>query len=186
MGFQTGFEGGGGPPPDLSAYAYKQYVDALAILSGGFISANSITNVLLTSGCTSYANLASDVLKSFPVLNTTNKNMVASPTFFDADQACSTPIAQTPRNGGHVTVCINGLKKIVTSDNSGECFFGISGGNTPRSISSILSGDTLRNCVTCCGRCNKAKSIYLLKDFFEWIEIIYCKNKSSMEPDYVI
>ena len=50
----TGFGGGSsGPPPDLTPYALIGYVNALAILSGGFILPNSISSLLLQSASVS-------------------------------------------------------------------------------------------------------------------------------------
>lgn len=73
-----------------------------------------------------------------------NKNMVASVTTSDGDQATATAIASTPINNSYVKVEVNGIgytvgDGVLTTD----CYFSGDGGTTARTISAIVATDTL-------------------------------------------
>jgi hypothetical protein len=83
---------------------------------------------LLTSGGTPTAN---------------NKNMSASLTTADGQQACATGITATPSAHSNVSVVVNGTTQNLTGDKTGDCYFSADGGTTARALNAIASGDKL-------------------------------------------
>lgn len=79
---------------------------------------------------------------AFPVAN--NKDMAASVTSADFQQACATPIAATPASDSHVLVYVNGLEVPVGDGVKTKCcYFSGDSGATARTIANIALGDTL-------------------------------------------
>ena len=75
---------------------------------------------------------------------TQNKDMVASATVADFDEACSTAIAATPASNSYVRVSVNGLAETLGDGvKTKSCYFSGDGGLTARSIADIASGDKL-------------------------------------------
>lgn len=109
--------------------------DTTVVLSGGFIYV-----------CND-ATLGSAVWsRSVGILTTSNKNMTASATVSDEDQATAVAIAATPAYDSYVQVLVNGVQVIVGDGikvSPAECYFSGDGGTTPRSVADIVSGDIL-------------------------------------------
>jgi hypothetical protein len=79
------------------------------------------------------------------VPSSANKNMTASVTASDGDQATVTTIAATPAGDGHVVVKVNGLSVLVGDGvTTGVCCYFDDGAAGARAIADIVSGDNLR------------------------------------------
>lgn len=73
-----------------------------------------------------------------------NKDMTASVTSLDEDQATATTVAATPFNDSYVGVAINGTNFTVGDGvKTTDCYFSGDGGTNARSIADVVSGDTL-------------------------------------------
>lgn len=73
------------------------------------------------------------------------KNLTASATASDGDQAMSTTVSNTPALDGYVGVRVNGVHYYVGDGitTGCDCYFSNDGGTTARNIADIASGDTL-------------------------------------------
>lgn len=75
---------------------------------------------------------------------TSNKDMAASVTASDFDEACATAIVSTPGNDGYVEVFINGLKETLGDGvKTKSCYFSGDAGTTARAIAAIVATDKL-------------------------------------------
>jgi hypothetical protein len=78
-----------------------------------------------------------------------NKNMAASDTAADGNQACATAVAVTPASsstaGGYVGVRVNGVNYLVGDGTkvAVDCYFSGDGGTTARTMKAIVAGDLL-------------------------------------------
>jgi len=86
-----------------------------------------------------------DHVHDSPAPTSGNKNMTASVTASDNDQATATTVAATPALDGHVSVLVNGLSVLVGDGTkvAVECYFSGDAGVTARSIAAITAADTL-------------------------------------------
>jgi hypothetical protein len=87
---------------------------------------------------------------SVPSASTANKNMTATVTTVDNDQATVTAVAENPALGGYVGVAVgsSGGGKLLYQVGDGTkvgvpCYFSGDGGVTARTMSGIVTGDTL-------------------------------------------
>jgi hypothetical protein len=76
--------------------------------------------------------------------NTGNKNMTASVTASDDDQATATTVATTPGGGSYIKVEVNGVHILLGDGVKAgvEGFFSNDGGTTARAIAAVAAGDT--------------------------------------------
>lgn len=73
-----------------------------------------------------------------------NKDMTASVTAADFDEACATAIAATPGNDGYAEVMVNGMKETLGDGvKTKSCYFSSDAGVTARLIANITTGDKL-------------------------------------------
>lgn len=86
-----------------------------------------------------------DHVHDAPAPSSGNKNLTASVTASDNDQATATTVAATPALDGHVAVLVNGVSAHVGDGTkaSVDCYFSGDAGVTARAISAIAAGDTL-------------------------------------------
>lgn len=78
------------------------------------------------------------------VPSASNKNMAASTTVNDNDEACATGIVGTPNGDGYVQVMINGVQASVGNGaKDKDCYFSADGGVTAKAIAAIAAGDKL-------------------------------------------
>lgn len=78
------------------------------------------------------------------VLTQDDKEITASVTTSDGDQAFAGSISNTPADDCYVGVMINGAMQVLGDGvKTKDCYFSNDGGTTARSISAIASGDTL-------------------------------------------
>lgn len=86
----------------------------------------------------------SDHVHDSPAPTISNKNMTASVTASDGAQATATTVAATPALDSYVGVRVNGVHYTVGDGvKTTDCYFSGDSGTTARSISAIVSGDTL-------------------------------------------
>lgn len=75
---------------------------------------------------------------------TSNKDMTASLTTADFDEATTTALTFTPGNDGFIEVLVNGLKETLGDGvKTKSCYFSADAGVTARAISAIVAGDKL-------------------------------------------
>lgn len=81
----------------------------------------------------------------FPIVPVVvNKDMTASVTTADFDEACPTGIVSTPTGNGYVQVMVNGVQAVVGDGvKTKECYFSGDAGVTARAIADIVAGDKL-------------------------------------------
>jgi hypothetical protein len=73
-----------------------------------------------------------------------NKDMTASATSADFDQACPIAITATPAGDGYVEVVVNGAaQNLGDAVRTRDCYFSGDGGSTARAITAINAGDVL-------------------------------------------
>ena len=73
-----------------------------------------------------------------------NKEMAASTTTSNGDQACATVLAGTPANDSYVIVFVNGLSLTVGDGvKTKACYFSSDSGSTAKTLANIASGDRL-------------------------------------------
>lgn len=73
-----------------------------------------------------------------------NKDMVASVTVADEDQATASTVTTTPFNDSYIRVEVNGSNYVVgDSVKTDDCYFSNDSGTTARASTDIASGDTL-------------------------------------------
>lgn len=102
----------------------------MSLLDGKQIKNGSITN----------ANLATPAGSP----TSANKNMAASATTADFQQACATAITSTPSSGSYVEVEVNGVtQNLGDGVKTSDCYFSGDSGATARAISAIVAGDHL-------------------------------------------
>lgn len=78
-------------------------------------------------------------------LNQQNRSMLANITVNDGDKATDTTVQANPASGSYIEVFVNGVKiDVGDGDASKECFIGVGDTDTPRYLSDVTSGDTLR------------------------------------------
>lgn len=83
-------------------------------------------------------------------VNITDRFLSALDTTTDGDQACATPITNSPKNNSYVSVVVNGVEyQVGDGVKTTDCYFSGDGGVSAKSFSSshpngkILSGDLL-------------------------------------------
>ena len=113
----------------------------------------ALTNITPDTGGTGVdvADLASIILGIDNALGgavsaqptTSNKNMTASVTTIDGDQATATTVAATPSGDGYVAAGINGvLYTVGDAVKTTDGYFSSDGGTTAKAISAIAAADT--------------------------------------------
>lgn len=79
-----------------------------------------------------------------PVCTLANKEMAASTTTSNGDQACATVIAGTPANDSYVMVFVNGLGVTIGDGvKTKAAYFSADSGSTAKTLANIASGDRL-------------------------------------------
>jgi hypothetical protein len=81
----------------------------------------------------------------FPIVaSVLNKDMTASVTAADFDEACATAVVSTPSSNGYVQVMVNGVQAVVGDGvKTEECYFSDDAGVTAKAIADITAGDKL-------------------------------------------
>lgn len=78
------------------------------------------------------------------VPSASNKDMAATITTTDFDQACATQIVGTPTNDGYVRVLVNGIGQALGDGvRTKDCYFSSDTGATAKTIANVASGDRL-------------------------------------------
>lgn len=97
------------------------------------------------SGGTGQDFAAGDHVHAAPKPNVSNKNMTASVTTTDNDQATATTVAAANALGGAIDVTVNGISQVVGNGTktSVDCYFSGDAGVTARAWSAVAAGDTL-------------------------------------------
>jgi hypothetical protein len=104
-------------------------------------------NVGTSNTAGSAANLVgANHVHAVPVVTPSNKNMTASVTVADGDQATATTVVSANALGGRIAVTVNGVRYSVGNGTKVGvcCYFSGDGGTTARAFSAVAAGDTLR------------------------------------------
>ncbi|KKN37901.1 hypothetical protein LCGC14_0758810 [marine sediment metagenome] len=131
--------------------AHLKGIDDIIGTGGGVIASGVSVVTTAFDGALSAADtnvqLALETLDNAPAVPTSaNKNMAASTTTTDNDQATGTAVAFTPAFDGHVEATVNGVPcRLGDGVKAGvECYFSGDSGATARLIRDIVAGDTMR------------------------------------------
>lgn len=77
-------------------------------------------------------------------ITTSNKEMTASVTASDGQQACATTLTAAPARGGYVAIMINGIQVTIGDGvKTKACYFSADGGTTAKAFSALAAGDIL-------------------------------------------
>lgn len=102
-----------------------------------------VTSGAITLGTTSLSFEAFSTFQA-PICTLANKEMAASLTSANGDQACSTVIAGTPANDSYVLVLVNGLGVTIGDGvKTKAAYFSADSGTTAKTLAGIASGDRL-------------------------------------------
>lgn len=76
--------------------------------------------------------------------STANKDMTASVTSADNQEACATTVAATPALDGNIQVFVNGYReRLGDGVKTKSCYFSGDSGTTARAIAAVATGDKL-------------------------------------------
>lgn len=79
-----------------------------------------------------------------PTGTTSNKEMTASVTSADGQQACATTLTAAPTRGGYIGVAVNGRPTTVGNGvKTKSCYFSSDGGTTAKTFANMAAGDIL-------------------------------------------
>lgn len=131
-------DGGGVPGLEVAANGIRLSTGA----AGNGLTGGGGAALAVLAANTSIDVSGSGVLSSVP--SSSNKDMTASVTSVDGDQATSTTMAAALAAGSYPVILVNGVQESVGSGVKTEVFyFSNDSGTTARTFANVASGDTL-------------------------------------------